>query len=471
MELTRWLRRSLALAGIGAIGSAVVVTARYSVQTPQPLRSGLEGVAKIDRAHGGDLYYTLAGPTTAHPLVLLHGFYPGASSYEYAGVVPRLTTDFRIYAPDWLGFGMSEHPALAYTGELYANILNGFLRDVVGQPALVVAGGGAANVAARAASDDPALFDRLVFVSPRVEAGRRLDPTFPQVLVRLAERLSLGLVPYAFLTTRPALRLMATRRGLGAASEDILDHEYAAAHQFGAQHAALAALDGELDLPLAHLLPTLEPPVLLIAGELDAGHPREEMEELAVLHPYTDLDIIPGSGCAVCQDQAVRFTHALTSWTQRALPRHVSTDTLRVGSPEATTVGASRPAPPVSSRRQRSMRVASVANGLLDSSPDEAASQRPTRPTRSRASTQESDSTPDDPPVLNLATRRAPRRQARAAKDVEAHDAQAPESTPRDARKSASTRADTGGVRGSAASEPGEGGRAGRGGRRAGPTR
>ena len=52
---------------------------------------------------------------------------------------------------------MSEHPALAYTGEFYATILTGFLRDVVGGPAVVVASGGAANVAARAASNNPAL--------------------------------------------------------------------------------------------------------------------------------------------------------------------------------------------------------------------------------------------------------------------------------------------------------------------------
>ncbi len=326
--------------------------ADHVLQTPQPLRSGLKGDARIDRGHGGDLYYTVAGPSTARPLVLLHGFYPGVSSYEYACVVPQLARDFRVYALDWLGFGMSEHPALAYTGEFYATTLTGFLRAVIGGPAVVVASGGAANVAARAASDEPALFERLVLISPQLESGLHLDPTLPQALVRLAERLSLGLVPYALLSTRPVLRWQASRRGLGATGEDILDHEFAAAHQFGAHYAPLAALDGDLDQPLQHLLPTLEPPLLLVAGEHDLARSRDDMEGLAVMHPYTDLDVIPGAGCAVCQDQAARFVRALTTWTQRELPRHVSTDTLRVGSPDATAVGNARRARPLSRNRR-----------------------------------------------------------------------------------------------------------------------
>ncbi len=352
MKSTRWLWRGLAAAGIGAVGGAAAVTLSYVLQTPQPLRSGLKGDARIDRGHGGDLYYTVAGSSTARPLVLLHGFYPGGFSYEYECVVPLLARDFRVYALDWLGFGMSEHPALAYTGEFYATILTGFLRDVIGGPAIVLASGGAANVAARAASDEPALFERLALISPQLESGLHLDPALPQTLVRLAERLSLGLVPYALLSTRPVLRWQASRWGLGATGEDVLDHEFAAAHQFGAQYAPLAALDGELDQPLQHLLPTLEPPLLLVAGEHDLARSRDDMEEIAVMHPYTDLDIIPGAGCAVCQDQATRFVRALTTWTQREPPRHVSTDTLRVGSPDAMAVGNARRVQPLSRNRR-----------------------------------------------------------------------------------------------------------------------
>ena len=174
--IARGARRGIALVGLGLAGGAVVVTARHTLLTPQPLRSGLPGEGRVDRKHGGDVYYAVAGPADGRPLVLLHDFYPGASNYEFRAVYNRLAETYRVYAPDWLGFGMSERPPLTLTGEFYAAMLVGFLRDVVGAPAVVVARGRAANIAARAAADAPELFDRLALVGPDLEAGERLDP-------------------------------------------------------------------------------------------------------------------------------------------------------------------------------------------------------------------------------------------------------------------------------------------------------
>ena len=62
---------------MGAPVTKTAVIARPRIaDAAAELRSGLKGDARIDRGHGGDLYYTVAGPSTARPLVLLHGFYP-----------------------------------------------------------------------------------------------------------------------------------------------------------------------------------------------------------------------------------------------------------------------------------------------------------------------------------------------------------------------------------------------------------
>jgi pimeloyl-ACP methyl ester carboxylesterase len=321
MGIIRWVGRGVALGGAVAAGGALFVTARHVLTTPQPLRSGLEGEAKIDRAHGGDLYYTIAGPEDGEPVVLLHDFYSGASSYEYRSVFARLARQYRVYAPDWLGFGMSERPPLAFTGEFYATALAGFLRDVVQRPAIVIAQGRAANVAARAASDEPELFARLALISPEIEAGVRLDPTVAQTAVRTAQRALLGMAPYALLSTRPVLRRLALGRGDGAASEEALDHQYASAHQFGGQYALLALLTGELDLPIQQEAPLIQPPLLFVAGERDTRHPRGIMEELVILNPYAELEIIPAAGASVCEDQPLRFLATLSAWIARPAAR------------------------------------------------------------------------------------------------------------------------------------------------------
>ena len=318
MRPIRWLRRGIMLAGLGAAGGALIVTARHILETPQPLQSALPGGARIDRKHGGDLYYNVAGDESADPIVLLHDFYLGASNFEYRHIFPLLTSTWRVYAPDWLGFGMSEHPSLAYTGEFYANMLIGFLRDVVGRPAVIVGHGRAANIAARVTADAPDLVSRLVLISPDVEAGVDLDPRPSQLLARAAQRVSLGLVPYAFLSTKPLLRRLARQRsaltGDGIANEETVEHLYASAHQFGGQHAQLAVMTGEIDLPIQNIFPLLQPPILVLSGDEDPAHPVEMMEDLAVLNPHADLDVLSSAGEAVFEDQPAMFTEALLDW-------------------------------------------------------------------------------------------------------------------------------------------------------------
>jgi pimeloyl-ACP methyl ester carboxylesterase len=226
---------------------------------------------------------------------------------------------------------MSEHPHVAYTGEFYAGLLTGFLRDVVTRPAIVVAHGRAANIAVRAASDAPALFERLVLVAPAVVADQQRDPTLSQTLMRTTQRLMLGIVPYAVLSTRPALRWIVTSRSTQAqdsgANAQTLDHLYASAHQFGGHHALLALLTGELDLPMRNAFALLEPPVLIVAGRQDRLHPRADLEDLAVVNPHADLRLIEGAGDAVFDDQPDGFVALLTQWLDAPASRHMLDET------------------------------------------------------------------------------------------------------------------------------------------------
>src|SRR5215469_12757840 len=187
MGIMRAVRNGIALAGVGAAGGAAFITLRHLLNTPQPLTSGLPGEARIDRRHGGDLYYNVAGPASAQPLILLHDFYPGASNFEYRSIFSALADTFRVYALDWLGFGMSEHPNIAYTGEFYAHMLTGFVREVVARPSSIIAHGLAANVAVRAASDSPALFERLVLIPPKGGVAPREGPTTTRSLTPLPQ--------------------------------------------------------------------------------------------------------------------------------------------------------------------------------------------------------------------------------------------------------------------------------------------
>ncbi|MGH2484706.1 MAG: alpha/beta fold hydrolase, partial [Ktedonobacterales bacterium] len=258
---------------------------------------------------------------------------------------PRLAEQYRVYAPDWLGFGMSEHHNVAYTGEFYATMLGSFLRDVVGQPAIILAHGHAANIAVRCASDAPALMERLILVAPDVFAGLRADPTPSQALTRVTQRAFLGILPYAFLSSKPVLRWMTFNRAGHlhdtASSEERVEHLYASAHQFGGQHALLAYLTGELDLPMQNAFALLQPPVLVLGGDQDHRRPRVDLEDISVLNPYAELELIPGAGDPIYDDRHEPVLAALTTWLATPREHHAPTeDALLLPSDDGETAPA-----------------------------------------------------------------------------------------------------------------------------------
>src|SRR5947208_14912290 len=77
------------------------------------------------------------------------------------------------------------------------------------------------------------------------------------------------LVLYAFLTTPMILRpLLARRQGHceGQVAESDFQAVDAAAHQLGAEHAAIASISGKLALDVSCQLETLQQPTLIIWG-------------------------------------------------------------------------------------------------------------------------------------------------------------------------------------------------------------
>jgi pimeloyl-ACP methyl ester carboxylesterase len=58
---------------------------------------------------GHKIFYREAGSPTKPTFVLLHGF--PSSSHMFRDLIPQLTSDFHVIAPDYLGFGYSDAPS------------------------------------------------------------------------------------------------------------------------------------------------------------------------------------------------------------------------------------------------------------------------------------------------------------------------------------------------------------------------
>ncbi|MEV6283843.1 alpha/beta fold hydrolase [Kribbella sp. NPDC051770] len=81
--------------------------------------------AEID---GRRLFYREAGDPQAPAVVLLHGF--PASSFMFRELIPALAGEYRVIAPDLLGFGLSDAPRVEdfeYTFDALAALTSGLL--------------------------------------------------------------------------------------------------------------------------------------------------------------------------------------------------------------------------------------------------------------------------------------------------------------------------------------------------------
>ncbi|WP_026928179.1 alpha/beta fold hydrolase [Granulicoccus phenolivorans] len=77
---------------------------------------------------GQRLFYREAGSPQAPTLVLLHGF--PTSSYMFRNLIPLLADHYHVIAPDYLGFGHSDAPAVtefAYTFDALTDLTEGLL--------------------------------------------------------------------------------------------------------------------------------------------------------------------------------------------------------------------------------------------------------------------------------------------------------------------------------------------------------
>lgn len=156
-------------------------------------------------------YAYYSRPGTGRPVVFLHSINAVASAHEMKPVIRHFQreTPRPLYALEWLGFGHSDRPDIAYTPDLLEAQLQHFLTKVVGYP-----GGGdvigyslGATYAAEVARRRPGLVRSLVAIEPSglgeepEEIGRgwaRLLFTLPGVQRAFFERLTTPDALYRF---------------------------------------------------------------------------------------------------------------------------------------------------------------------------------------------------------------------------------------------------------------------------------
>src|SRR3954453_12530096 len=109
--------KGLLAAGLAVIGLEVYnrsVALPYSALEPQ-----LPAMPTMWQWRYGNVAVYEAGDPSNPPLLMLHGHNAAGSAMEMREPFKRLSEKFHVYAPDLLGYGLSDRPDIDYTPEVY----------------------------------------------------------------------------------------------------------------------------------------------------------------------------------------------------------------------------------------------------------------------------------------------------------------------------------------------------------------
>lgn len=221
-------------------------------------------------------------------LVFLHGFGGGSSAYEWSKVYPAFATEYRVLAPDLLGWGRSDHPEKNYTPQDYIQVIKEFLEQTCEQVPIVIASSLVAAIAVRTAVEYPELFAGLILSTPTglSDFGEDYRSNFFAQLVSVPflDRViySTGIANSAGIMNFLEQRQFAQARRI---YPEIVDAYLESATQPRAEYAALSFVRGDLCFDLAQFIPALTVPTAVLWGEYAQFTPPAIGRRLAALNP------------------------------------------------------------------------------------------------------------------------------------------------------------------------------------------
>ncbi len=229
-----------------------------------------------------------APETTSTNLVFLHGFGGGSSAYEWSKVYPAFAAEYRIFAPDLIGWGRSEHPVKDYQPSDYINTIIEFIENTCPSAPIVIASSLTAALTVRAAIAQPELFKALILTTPSglSDFGQDYKRSFFAQLVStpVIDRTiySLGIANSAGIRNFLEQRQFAQSNRI---TSEIVEAYLASAQQPNAEYAALSFVRGDLCFDLAAYMEQLITPTAILWGRQSAFTSPEIGQRLANLNP------------------------------------------------------------------------------------------------------------------------------------------------------------------------------------------
>lgn len=219
----------------------------------------------------GNVYYQKSG--SGSPVLLIHDFSHAGSFYEWSKIVDQLSAMHTVYAIDLLGCGRSDKPQLTYTNFLYVQLINDFIKDVIGEKTSLVSSGFSSSIIIMAATYDSNNVDKLICINPiDLNNITKTCSSTERIFKDIIELPLLGTFVYNMLSSKYSLDKQISDNFVYdpfTVNIDMVDTYYEAAHRGnGNGKYVLSSYIGKyMNANLIHGLKSINNELLIIGGE------------------------------------------------------------------------------------------------------------------------------------------------------------------------------------------------------------
>ncbi len=319
-RLKKALRPLGALAGL--TGAATLVNRRLRTTSALPL-DHVGGVRRPWHWRGYNIFATEmgAGPT----ILLVHGIYAGASSFEFRKLVPSLARTNRVVAFDLLGCGLSELVDLDYSAEMFVEMIVDAIGEFSNGPMTLLGSSLGGAFAVRAATRAPDRVKDLILICPTGLGVLDRDANPAQRAISMLVRSPIaGESAFNALASRPSLAWFLRNQSYADAASvtpEVVDHYYAVTHQAGARFVPAQFIGGGLNCNVANDLPFVEAPVLVMWGErASQTNSLDRAYEYVRLAKHGELATFANSGLLPHEEEPEAACAAITAFLARSGP-------------------------------------------------------------------------------------------------------------------------------------------------------
>ena len=292
------MRNYKKLLNAGIISSALLFTT-WGINKLIFLRAGMKDMLFCENKHQyswrfGNIFYTKKG--SGSPLLLIHELKCTASADEWKSLINQLSKDHTVYALDLIGCGRSEKPKMTYTNYIYVQLINNFIKDVIGAKTDVITSGSSSNIAIMGCYSEPDLYRRIMMVNPSsMKDMAKYPKTNHKTLKYLVELPLIGTTIYNIANSHGTIFKEYKKKTLypDIHTQKDVDTMYESSHLGGPSARYLYASERShfTNINMLHALKKLNHSMYIIGGK-DLKDIEHTMEDYVAINPSIETELV-----------------------------------------------------------------------------------------------------------------------------------------------------------------------------------